>query len=163
MDWIINNLPLFLGFLGTGSLTTIIAYIFGGKQAQKQALKKGDAEIKKESATAIEALQNVYDKYIEHDKVRTEKLEQRLDNLEKHNLSLQVSFNEIQLAYAKEVERSQNWEKLHRELKQEFDELNKKYDILLLNSESEHKDYIKLKDLYDRLKKDFDKLKKETA
>jgi hypothetical protein len=69
-----------------------------------------------------------------------------LIGLKNANIELQRQFNEIQLQYAKETERSQNWEKLHREL-------TAKYNLL-------EKEYEQLKSDHDKLKVDFDKYKK---
>ena len=66
--------------------------------------------------------------------------------IKKHNLTLQTDFNNIQMSYAKEVEKSQNWEKLHRQLTDKYNELAK--------------DHESLKVLYSKLKDDFDKHKK---
>jgi len=128
MNFIIENWLAMLGFLSAP-----LAWIFGGKQAKNVEIKKGTAD-------ALSSMQLVYDKYIEHDEVRSKKLETRLDFLEKHNADLQTQFNQMQLAYAKEVEQSQNWEKLHSALQREFNSL---------------------KNLYEKLKTDFDKYKKD--
>jgi molecular chaperone GrpE (heat shock protein) len=71
-----------------------------------------------------------------------------LASIKEHNKQLQSQFNDIQLAYAKEVEKSQNWEKLHRELSDKYNSLEKDHDSL--------------KVLYEKLKADFDKYKKTT-
>jgi uncharacterized coiled-coil protein SlyX len=70
----------------------------------------------------------------------------QVDTLRSQLAEMQVQFNSIQMAYAKEVEQSQNWEKLHRELTDKYNELAK-----------DHED---LKGLYAKLKDDFDKHKK---
>jgi hypothetical protein len=60
---------------------------------------------------------------------------------------MQGQFNDIQIAYAREVEMSQNWEKLHRELTEKYNALEK--------------DHEELKSLYSKLKNDFELHKKK--
>jgi len=129
-----------------GAITTPIAWIFGGKQAKAQELKKGEAEIKRGNADAVATMQGVYDQFLEDYKVRMSEVMIELTDVKDHYKGLQKQFNDIQLAYAKEVERSQNWEKLHREL-------TDKYKVL-------EKDYDELKSLYEKLKQDFDRHRK---
>jgi len=93
----------------------------------------------KEGASAIEALQRVYDNYIEHDKTRTDRLIERVEKLEIHNRELQKQFNTLNINYNLVLEQSNNWEK--------------KYSLL----ETEHTN---LKSEHDKLKLDFDKYKK---
>lgn len=135
MAWILENWALILG-----AITTPIAWIFGGKQAKKVELKKSNAD-------AVSTMQTVYDQFLSDYKDRMSEVTTELASIKDHNKELQKQFNEIQLSYAKEVERSQNWEKLHRELTQ-------KYSLL-------EKDYDELKDLYEKLKADFEKHKKQ--
>jgi len=135
MNWFLEN---WQGLLGGGSLTTIITYWVNRKS------KKADF---------ISQMQSIYDKWVEDaDKKQTDLKEEitslRTDvkELRNHERDLQKQFNEIQLAYAKEVERSQNWEKLHRELTEKYNTLEKEYETL----KREH----------DSLKKEFDLYKK---
>lgn len=118
-----------------------IAWIFGGKQAKK-------VEIKKASADAVATMQGVYDEFLSHYKERMAEVMSELNFVKDHNRELQKQFNNMQLEYAKEIERSQNWEKLHREL-------TAKYMML-------ERDHEQLKGLYEKLKADFDKHKKLT-
>ena len=141
-----------LGLLGV--LSAPIMYIFGGKQRQALDNKKSDQEVKKESATAIEAMQSVYDKYIEHDKVRTEKLELRIEALEKHNRELQDSFNKMNLSYAVVLEESKKWESQYKKLEVEYKSLKKENEergVIIQTLKGEH----------EKLKKDFQNYKKE--
>ena len=134
MNFFIENWLALLGFLATP-----IAWVFGGKQAQK-------VEIKKANGDAVATMQSVYDQFLSDYKDRMSELMGELNVLKGANIELQRQFNEIQLQYAKETERSQNWEKLHRELMTN-------YAIL-------ERDYEQLKIDHDKLKIDFNKYKK---
>lgn len=134
-------------------ITGIITYIFGGRNQQRLQNKKSEQEVKKESATAIEALQAVYDKYIEHDKERTLKLEQRIEILERHNINLQDAFNKMQLSYAIVMEESKKWESMYRKLEKEYK------DLKLVTDERETI-INKLTKEHNSLKKEFDLYKK---
>lgn len=143
MEWLVNNWMLILG-----AITTPIAWIFGGKQAKAQEMKKGEADIKKGNADAVATMQGVYDQFLEDYKARMSEVINELSEIKINYQTLQGQFNEIQLAYAKEVERSQNWEKLHRELTDKYNALEKDHD--------------QLKALYEKLKREFDQHKKTT-
>lgn len=134
MDFIINN---WLALVSTLSIP--IAWIFGGRQAKK-------VEVKKASADAVATMQGVYDQFLSDYKDRMTEVMAELTMVKSSNIDLQRQFNEIQLQYAKEVEKSQNWEKLHRELMDKYALLEKEYEQLKID--------------HDQLKKDFDKYKK---
>ena len=134
MNFLLENWLAILGFLSAP-----LAWIFGGKQAKK-------VEIKKASADAIATMQSVYDEFLSHYKERMTEVMGEVVTVKNINSELQRQFNEIQLQYAKEVQRSQNWEKLHREL-------TEKYAFL-------ERDYEQLKIDHYQLKRDFDKYKK---
>jgi predicted RNase H-like nuclease (RuvC/YqgF family) len=134
MDFIINN---WLALVSTLSIP--IAWIFGGRQAKK-------VEVKKASADAVATMQGVYDQFLSDYKDRMTEVMTELTTVKNSNIDLQRQFNEIQLQYAKEVEKSQNWEKLHRELMDKYALLEKEYEQLKID--------------HDQLKKDFDKYKK---
>jgi chromosome segregation ATPase len=143
---------LILGILG--AISAPIAYIFGGKQRQKLENKKTEQEVKRDSATAIEAMQSVYDKYIEHDKVRTEKLELRIEALENHNRELQKSFNDMTISYSVVLEESKKWESQYKKLEVEYKKLKKENEdrgVIIQTLKLEH----------EKLKKDFQSYKKE--
>lgn len=134
MDFIINN---WLALVSTLSIP--IAWFFGGRQAKK-------VEVKKASADAVATMQGVYDQFLSDYKDRMTEVMAELTMVKSSNIDLQRQFNEIQLQYAKEVEKSQNWEKLHRELMDKYALLEKEYEQLKID--------------HDQLKKDFDKYKK---
>lgn len=134
MNFLLEN---WLALISTISIP--VAWIFGGKQAKK-------VEIKKASADAVATMQGVYDEFLSHYKDRMAEVMNEVITVKTANIELQRQFNEIQLQYAKETERSQNWEKLHREL-------SEKYAFL-------ERDYEQLKIDHYKLKRDFDKHKK---
>jgi chromosome segregation ATPase len=134
MNFFIDNWIALLGFISAP-----LAWVFGGKQAKK-------VEIKKANGDAVSTMQSVYDQFLSDYKDRMSELMGELNVLKCANIELQRQFNEIQLQYAKETERSQNWEKLHRELMT-------KYAVL-------ERDYEQLKIDHDKLKIDFNKYKK---
>ena len=137
MNFFVANWEIVLGIVGV--ITTPLAWIFGGKQAKR-------VEIKKASADAVATMQSVYNSFLSDYQARMTEVMAELTTVKNSNIDLQRQFNEIQLQYAKEVEKSQNWEKLHRELMH-------KYVIL-------EKDYEQLKTDHDKLKVDFDKFKR---
>lgn len=145
LSWFAENWAL---ILGGGSLSTALGWFFGGKQAKELEIKKGESDIKKGNSDAVASMQIVYDQFLSDYKERMNEVMLELTGMKEHNKQLQSQFNDIQLSYAKEVEKSQNWEKLHREL-------NDKYVSL-------EKDHDSLKVLYEKLKSDFDKYKKTT-
>jgi predicted nuclease with TOPRIM domain len=114
------------------TLTAPIMWFFGGRAKQRQ--------------DAVSTMKVMYDDFLTVYKNRMDDVMQEVTDIKKHNLTLQTDFNNIQMSYAKEVEKSQNWEKLHRQLTDKYNELAK--------------DYESLKGLYSKLKEDFDKHKK---
>lgn len=163
IEWFNNN---WLTLLGGGSLSGVIGWFLGGKQQKQQDLKKGNVEIESaevdyaakvrelyESLNAKllqenETLKSDKDAIIAEFKEEKEYFRGQIDDLRKTSADMQLQFNTIQLAYAKEVEQSQNWEKLHRELFEKYQSLEK--------------DHEELKKLYGKLKDDFEKHKKST-
>jgi predicted RNase H-like nuclease (RuvC/YqgF family) len=129
MNFFVDN---WLAVLGV--LTAPVAWIFGGKQAKK-------VEIKKANGDAVATMQTVYDQFLSDYKDRMSELMAELQSLKSANIELQRQFNEIQLQYAKETERSQNWEKLHRELSSKYVLLEKEYESLKSDHDSLRKQF----------------------
>ena len=136
MNWLSEN---WQGILGGGSITTIVNY-FVNRKSNK--------------ADFVEKIQSIYDKWVEDNQVRNTELKEdrdllksELKELKDDFRELQKQFNNIQLAYVKEVEQSQNWEKLHRELTDKYNELSK--------------DHEELKAFCEKLKIELDKYKKQ--
>lgn len=118
-----KEVSLFIGF--------VITFISGRKSR--------DFKNKTEGAGAIEALQKIYDTYIEHNRKITDDLTFRLNEVEKHNRDLQKSFNDMSISYAVVVGEG-------KKMEEQYKQLLKKYESLL----SDH----------EKLKKEFEKLKK---
>lgn len=114
------------------ALSAPIAWFFGGRAKLRQ--------------DAVSTMKTLYDDFLIVYQARMNEVMQEVTELKKHNLTLQTDFNNIQMSYAKEVEKSQNWEKLHRQLTDKYNELASKHE--------------NLKGLYSKLKEDFDKHKK---
>ena len=114
------------------ALSAPIAWFFGGRAKLRQ--------------DAVSTMKTLYDDFLIVYQARRNEVMQEVTELKKHNLTLQTDFNNIQMSYAKEVEKSQNWEKLHRQLTDKYNELAK--------------DHESLKGLYSKLKDDFDKHKR---
>ena len=119
-NWFIDHWAI---ILGGGSLSTALGWFFGGKQAKEIELKKGESEIKKGNSDAVSSMQLVYDQFLVDYKERMSDVMLELTGIKEHNKQLQSQFNHIQLAYAKEVEKSHNWEKLHRESSDKYNSL----------------------------------------
>ena len=122
------------------TLSAPVAWFFGGRAKAKQ--------------DAVSTMKTMYDDFLTVYKNRMDEVMAEVIEIKKHNLTLQTDFNNIQMSYAKEVEKSQNWEKLHSEL-------NKKYNNLFSDHEGVKKDYDILKKDHDKLKKDHDLVRKQ--
>lgn len=147
MDWIYNN---WLTLLGGGSLSGVIGWFLGGKQAKNQELKKGDVEIEVAEIDYAVKVRELYESLLAQANSDKEILKADKDAIvaefksEKEYFRTQVDTLRSQLAEMQE--QSQNWEKLHRELTDKYNELAK--------------DHEQLKGLYSKLKTDFDNHKK---
>ena len=169
MNFILENWIVLMGFSSAP-----LMWFLGGRAAKSQELKKGEVEIDSaeidyavkvrelyesllaQANTDKEALKIDKEAIILEFKSEREYFRAQIDELRKNDTlmqeraaTMQEQFNNIQLAYAKEVEQSQNWEKLHRELLEKYNTLAK--------------DHESLKALYGKLKEDFDKHKKQKA
>jgi uncharacterized coiled-coil DUF342 family protein len=134
MIWLIEN---WLAIVSTISIP--IAWIFGGKQAKKVELKNSNGDFLNKVQTIYDGL--VDDLKADRDELKAFNIQQGKDITDLRNdvKNLQKQFNDLYLAYAKEVEASKYW-------KDKFDELEKKYIAL----EHDH----------DLLKKQFEYYKK---
>jgi hypothetical protein len=135
-------------------------WFLGGRQQKAKDLKRQDVEIDTAEVDYAAKVRELYDhlnaKLVQENetlksdkeaiiaefKEEKEYFRTQVDELRKQAGDMQIQFNTIQLAYAKEVEQSQNWEKLHRELLEKYNTLQA---------------------LYDKLKEDFDKHKKQKS
>lgn len=144
-QWIVDNwAPL----LGGGSLTAIINYFLFGKTTKEKEFKKADVEIESAEIDYAVKVKDLYETLLERANKEKDDLKTsydlividfknekdyfrgQIDDLRKQASEMQIQFNTIQLAYAKEVEQSQNWEKLHRELTDKYNELSRDHEKL---------------------------------
>ena len=116
------------------------AFVVSGVVAWFAGRKSTAIKLKTDSAGALEALQRVYDKYIEHNSAILQEVSSRLSHVEEHNRSLQKNFNDMQISYAVVVGESKKFEE--------------KYNLIV-------KEYEQLKIDHEALKKSFEKYKKE--
>lgn len=114
------------------------AWYFGGK-------RKTDAEIKKNDVDVVTAISEMYNTFLVQYKTRMDEMQFEVTCVKEHYKSIQLQFNDMSLAYTREVEVSQNWERLHKELKQKYDELQKSYNDLKIDHDALKKDYLKYK------------------
>jgi septation ring formation regulator EzrA len=134
MIWLLEN---WVAIVSTISIP--IAWIFGGKQAKKVEIKNSNGDFLNKVQTIYDAL--VDDLKADRDELKACNVEQSNDIADLRNdvRSLQKQFNDLYLAYAKEVEASKYW-------KDKFDVLEGKY--------------IQLERDHEALKKQFESYKK---
>lgn len=114
----------------TAPFVGVIGYIFGGKKKLNLELESQNIGIKKDNSDAVSSMQIVYNKFLEDYKERMNDVMNELKEVKDNNKSIQNQFNEIQLAYAKEVEQRLHWEKSHKDLQKKYDLLEKEYEAL---------------------------------
>lgn len=129
MEWLLNNWMLLIGVI-----TTPIAWVFGGKQAKKVELKNSNGDFLTKVQGIYEGL--VDDLKADRDMLKNYNLEQdkKIQELQTDFKGLQKQFNDLYLAYAKEVEASKYW-------KDKFDDLEKKYNQLEADHEALKKQF----------------------
>ena len=134
MNWFLEN---WMAIVST--ITIPVAWVFGGKQAKKVELKNSNGDFLNKVQTIYDAL--VDDLKADRDELKACNIEQSNDIADLRNdvRSLQKQFNDLYLAYAKEVEASKYW-------KDKFDVLEGKY--------------IQLERDHEALKKQFESYKK---
>lgn len=117
-------LNLFIALLGLVGIPS--AWYFGGRQ--------------KNNTDSVKAMSEMYTSFLTQYRDRMNEVILELSVVKQSNCDIQNQFNQMSLAYTREVEVSQNWERLYNELSKKYDDIEKKYE---------------------RLKVDHDKLKKE--
>lgn len=123
----------YIAFMGA-VLGYPLAWYFGGK-------RKNDSEIKKNDTDALTAMSEMYSTFLSQYKARMEEMQKEVSGVKDHYKEIQKQFNDMSLAYTREVEVSQNWEKLHKELTIKYIELEKKYDALKKDHDLLKQDY----------------------
>ena len=131
MNWLVDNWILLIG-----AVTTPIAWIFGGKQAKK-------AELKNVNGDFLNKVQGIYDALVDdlkadRDMLKSYNLEQdkKINELQTDFKGLQKQFNDLYLAYAKEVESSKHWKEKFEDLEKKYNELEKDHEALKKQFES---------------------------
>ena len=131
MNWLVDNWMLLIG-----AVTTPIAWIFGGKQAKK-------AELKNVNGDFLNKVQGIYDALVDdlkadRDMLKSYNLEQdkKIEELQTDFKGLQKQFNDLYLAYAKEVESSKHWKEKFEDLEKKYNELEKDHETLKKQFES---------------------------
>lgn len=132
-----------------------ISIIVGGIVTFFTGRKTAKILEKKQNSDAVSSMQKTYDIFLEHYKEQYAALLKGNEEQRADIKKLQGQFVELNLAYAKEVERSQNWEKLHRELEDKHRKLQSQYNNL-------QRKYETIEAMYEKIKKDFEKHKKES-
>jgi predicted RNase H-like nuclease (RuvC/YqgF family) len=159
-----SSVEFWIGILGSGVVTGVVGWIFGGKQQKAKDLKKADVEIDTAEIDYAEKVRLLYEningkllQQIEsiraESQVTIEELKKDREELKEANRKQDVEiaklrndfkeidkkFHDLYLAYAKEVESSKYW-------KEKFDDLDKKYTDLM-------KDHEELKKQFENYKK----------
>lgn len=140
MEWFLNNWLTVIGLVGTP-----LAWFFGGKQAKK-------AEVKNTSADFLTKVEGIYSALVDDLKADRDALKEvnlrQDEQINKVNTkldSLQNQFNDLNLAYVKEVEKSQYW-------MQKYDDLDKKYNDVISKHNQLEKDHEALKKEFEAYK-----------
>ena len=120
----------YIAFMGA-ILGYPLAWYFGGKR--------------KTEVDAVSSMSVMYDRFMTQHKTRLDEMQFEIQSVKDHYRVIQLQFNDMSLAYTREVEVSQNWEKLHKELKEKYDELEKNYEALKKDHDALRKDYEKYK------------------
>lgn len=131
MIWLLEN---WVAIISTISIP--IAWVFGGKQAKKVELKNSNGDFLNKVQTIYDAL--VDDLKADRDELKACNVEQSKDIAELRNdvRNLQKQFNDLYLAYAKEVEASKYWKDKFDVLEGKYIQLEKDHEALKRQFES---------------------------
>lgn len=155
------GLELWLSILGSGVITGIVGWIFGGRQQKAKDLKKADVEIDTaeiDYAVKVRDLYESMNKKLTEDKdlLKTEMLAviEELKNdraeLKQTNQSQDIEikklrddfrdmdkkFHDLYLAYSREMEVSSLWKDKFTELESKYNQLEKDHEQLKKEFES---------------------------
>jgi len=161
MNFFIDN---FFGLVGI--MSAPIMYFLGGRQQKQRDLKKTDVEIESAEVDYAGKVRDLYESLIkkmqedkEAIKVETQNIisELRVDREELKQVnktqdeeikkmredvrSLQKQFNDLYLAYAKEVEASKYWKDKFDDLEGKYNQLEKDHEALKKEFESYKKSH----------------------
>lgn len=131
MNWFLEN---WMAIVSTISIP--VAWVFGGKQAKKVELKNSNGDFLNKVQTIYDAL--VDDLKADRDELKACNVEQSKDIADLRNdvRNLQKQFNDLYLAYAKEVEASKYWKDKFDVLEGKYIQLEKDHEALKRQFES---------------------------
>lgn len=109
------------------------AFVVSGVVAWFAGRKSTAIKLKTDSAGALEALQRVYDKYIEHNSAILQEVSNRLNQVEEHNRSLQKNFNDMSISYSVVMGESKKFEAKYNLLVKEHEQLRVDYECLKID------------------------------
>ena len=149
------SLELWLSILGSGVITGVVGWIFGGRQQKAKDLKKADVEIDTaeiDYAVKVRDLYESMNKKLTDDKdlLKTEMLavinelkddraelkainqkqDEEISKLREDFRGMDKKFHELYLAYAKEIEASKYWQDKFNDLETKYNQLEKDHEEL---------------------------------
>jgi hypothetical protein len=107
-----------------------MAYFFGGKMAQRVALKKENAAAKQTDADANSAIAKAYREFVEDHNLQMGVLRDEVKELRTSNMSISGKQTDILLLYAKEQKKSFELENKNTELALKIEYLEAQLDLL---------------------------------
>lgn len=158
-NWLLEN---WQGLLGGTSLSTVVQYIINRKSNKADLLDK---------------VQTIYEKWVKDSDKRQEEAKEHIlelketinqysedfRNIRKAQDTLQSQFNDLNISYTKEVEKSQYWMQKYDELDKKYNELVSKHDSVIEQNKHLEKLCEDLKSAHDKLQREFDTHKRKTA
>jgi chromosome segregation ATPase len=155
----ITSIELWFSLLGSGVVTGVVGWIFGGKQQKAKDLKKQDVEIDSAEIDYAVKVRDLYEsinaKLLQQiESIRAEsqvtidelkkdreelkevnrKQDERISQLSTDFKEMDKKFHDLYLAYAKETELSTHW-------KDKFADLESKYNQLVSDHEALKKEF----------------------
>lgn len=148
MNWLLEN---WQGLIGGGTVTTVATYIANRKNNKADFLTK---------------VEGIYESLVDQMKsdrelLKAENKEEKDENRKTRQdlRDLQKQFNDLFLAYAKEVEESKYWKDKFEILEKRYNALEKKNKELEAKDELRDKEHEELKKAHEDLKVEFEEYK----
>lgn len=155
------DLELGLSILGSGVITGVVGWIFGGRQQKAKDLKKADVEIDTAEIDYAVKVRDLYESMnkkltddkdtlksemlavideLKNDRAELKAINQKQDDeiskLREDFRGMDKKFHELYLAYAKEIEASAFWKEKFNELEGKYNQLEKDHEQLKKEFES---------------------------